>query len=423
MFKDELNIAFENVKPSPELLDRVSAMMSEEANRRKPPLRLNVVKYAGIAAALMLAAGGTMLVLSNMNNGVKTSEAAKSIAPATVSTTTAVQEAAAGAEVKVDSIAETTAATTTTRADEAARAFAADVADVADMEEAAAAESYEETVAAQTTAAATMPASTEANNAEPAVQAEGAAATQAEFSADEDEAEAGAADDRSLDEFVTPMMIAEQVSAEENSIDSADAGSAADISGDAAPAAVDADSFGDDGMSGTKSLDTADYDYVSDDSEEAVAESDELYTGTKDIYADDPQKAFLGIEFIPDALWNSVDPDEANAWYESFPIDMASGEVPDSLESYPNVYTFINHFDISEETLKELIGYMLTDEQIYILYHGTVEEITEEFASPLSIVKGEKIYSWYWITAHTAEDYEAAGITNDDLIFHGYIVD
>lgn len=74
MFKDELNTAFGNIKPSPELLDRVSAMMSEEVSRKKPPLQLRAVKYAGIAAAVALAAGGTLLAV-NSNNGIKTSGA------------------------------------------------------------------------------------------------------------------------------------------------------------------------------------------------------------------------------------------------------------------------------------------------------------------------------------------------------------
>ncbi|MCR4781039.1 MAG: hypothetical protein K5876_08095 [Ruminiclostridium sp.] len=85
MFKEELNIAFESVRPSPELLDRVSAMMSEEAARKKPPLRMTAVKYAGIAAAVALAAGGTVMLFGSTDGGVKTAEAqlsaSKSFAP------------------------------------------------------------------------------------------------------------------------------------------------------------------------------------------------------------------------------------------------------------------------------------------------------------------------------------------------------
>ena len=99
MFKDELNTAFGNIKPSPELLDRVSAMMNEEVSRKKPPLQLRAVKYAGIAAAVALAAGGTLLAV-NSNNGIKTSGAGSP----TTADNAAVQEIA-------DFRAETTEAT------------------------------------------------------------------------------------------------------------------------------------------------------------------------------------------------------------------------------------------------------------------------------------------------------------------------
>lgn len=74
MFKEQLNMSFENIKPSPELLDRISAMMSEEVSRKKPPLQMRAVKYAGIAAAVALAAGGTLLAVNNTNRGINTSD-------------------------------------------------------------------------------------------------------------------------------------------------------------------------------------------------------------------------------------------------------------------------------------------------------------------------------------------------------------
>ena len=109
MFKDELNIAFENVRPAPELLDKISAMMSEEANRKKAPLQMRAVRYAGIAAAVALAAGGTMLVVNNANNGVKTSSAnyvmADAAAPAAepeIIKTSEASEAAEAAEAQAE---------------------------------------------------------------------------------------------------------------------------------------------------------------------------------------------------------------------------------------------------------------------------------------------------------------------------------
>lgn len=420
MFKDELNIAFENVKPSPELLDRVSAMMSEEVKRKKPPLRMNVVKYAGIAAALVLAAGGTLLVLNNMNNGVKTSGATESAMPgiAAVTTTAPVMaeaEAAAADEapeagMAVQNYSGAAAAETTTTS--AAATIAANNDDLLKIAAGAANDTETdgfEIFPAQTTAAMAMP------------TAEENFADEMEIAADE-----------------APMLPDAVPTADEICDDGTADVIAKSIDG-AAPIAIDATS-GADAEKVERNYEepivpqeASDDNFTADAEEEAleecldtadyVAAADDSCDAAKPVYLDDPQKAFIHIEIIPDPLWNSVDSAEANAWYESFPIDLASGEVPDSLESYPNVYTFIKHFGVSEEQLKELIGYMLNDEQIDILYHGTVAEITAEFASPLSIVKGEKIYSWYWVTTHTAEDYAAAGITNDDLIAHGYIVE
>ncbi|MBO6301584.1 MAG: hypothetical protein J6N15_04035, partial [Ruminiclostridium sp.] len=53
------------ISPSPELLDRISAMMNEEVNRQKPPLRMKVTRYAGIAAAVAIAAGGTLFFVQS----------------------------------------------------------------------------------------------------------------------------------------------------------------------------------------------------------------------------------------------------------------------------------------------------------------------------------------------------------------------
>ena len=424
MFKDELNIAFENIKPSPELLDRVSAMMNEEVKRKKPPLQMRVVKYAGIAAAVALAAGGTLLFFAGQNNGVETSGAAKSIAPTAVASVT--QENNPASEKINAAVAQ---------AEEAAEAENVS-ADTVIIEEAAETEPAvaSEPPATTTTAAAAGIYAGADSDADAGMSflenVEGAMTFKTvENSISADAATINeAADDEAAD--AVPMMIAEAPAADESSNGSTE-DYIARKNEEETPIAVDM-------VSVAEAEKTADYSeeamapqavgdsaYAADAEEECLeadsseADSDE-YIGVKDIYADDPQKAFTVIEFIPDPLWNSVDPAEANAWYESFPIDLASGEVPDSLESYPNVYTFIKHFGISGERLKELIGYMITDEQIDILYHGTVAEITAEFASPLSIVKGDKIYSWYWITTHTAEDCAAAGITEEELLAHGY---
>ena len=76
MFKEELHTSFDRISPAPQLLDRISAMMSEEAAKPKKPLYLNAVKYGGIAAAVVLAAGATVAVVQNAGSGSITTESA-----------------------------------------------------------------------------------------------------------------------------------------------------------------------------------------------------------------------------------------------------------------------------------------------------------------------------------------------------------
>ena len=76
MFKEELHTSFDRISPAPELLDRISAMMSEEAAKPKKPIYLNAVKYGGIAAAVVLAAGATVAVVQNAGSGSITTESA-----------------------------------------------------------------------------------------------------------------------------------------------------------------------------------------------------------------------------------------------------------------------------------------------------------------------------------------------------------
>lgn len=76
MFKEELHTSFDRISPAPELLDRISAMMSEEAAKPKKPIYMNAVKYGGIAAAVVLAAGATVAVVQNAGSGSITTESA-----------------------------------------------------------------------------------------------------------------------------------------------------------------------------------------------------------------------------------------------------------------------------------------------------------------------------------------------------------
>lgn len=72
-----------------------------------------------------------------------------------------------------------------------------------------------------------------------------------------------------------------------------------------------------------------------------------------------------------------------------------------------------------DEAKKALAAYIdggqFTQEDIDTIFSSDIELITKTFASYYAIVKGEKIYSPEWIYTHSEKDYEAAGITPDDI--------
>lgn len=118
---------------------------------------------------------------------------------------------------------------------------------------------------------------------------------------------------------------------------------------------------------------------------------------------------------IPGELIDLRDETDTSEWFEStFP------EIPESLTDYVNVYSFIKKFDVSRgEAEKALAAYIdggqFTWEDIDTIFSSDIELITKTFASYYAIVKGEKIYSPEWLYTHSEKDYEAAGITPDDI--------
>ena len=106
-----------------------------------------------------------------------------------------------------------------------------------------------------------------------------------------------------------------------------------------------------------------------------------------------------------------------------------------SIENFTNLYTYMNYFGVSGEEMRALMEKSnaafdwendysdgietptqpYTEEDIEVLLSGDITAITAHFASPYSIVIGDKIYSPYWVYCHTAEEYEAEGITPEML--------
>lgn len=125
---------------------------------------------------------------------------------------------------------------------------------------------------------------------------------------------------------------------------------------------------------------------------------------------------------IDGSLMDQVGWDEAVDW-----INETSSSQCDktSVSELANLYSFFRYFDFSDEAIREnLIAmrgsepdyrYALTDAEIDLLISGDAAAIAKHFASEYAIVKGERLFSPKWMYWHTVEDYEAVGITPEDV--------
>ena len=90
---------------------------------------------------------------------------------------------------------------------------------------------------------------------------------------------------------------------------------------------------------------------------------------------------------------------------------------------YVNVYSFIVHFNISDEDFTRVIEFenqicrengwtdlIYTDEDMKIILSRDESKIMEHFASKYSIVNNGRIYSPHWVYTHTIQAYESEKI-------------
>lgn len=123
---------------------------------------------------------------------------------------------------------------------------------------------------------------------------------------------------------------------------------------------------------------------------------------------------------IPGALMDLRDRNEVSKWTEKSKLSSKSGLIS-SIKDYKNIYTFITDFNITREEAEAALEYYLNDNFITysdldVIFSGDIELITKTFASDLSIVVGDRIYSPEWLYTHSAEEYRAAGITAEDIL-------
>ncbi|MBR5090253.1 MAG: hypothetical protein IK093_12565 [Ruminiclostridium sp.] len=446
MYREQLHESFDRISPSPELLDRVSAMMREEAGRRKPPIRMQAVKYGGIAAALVIAAGATFAAVQSQTNGVKTETAAK----AEINTDFAATNGANGGSA--DTKAETTAAAYEGVAEEAAEESAgapeillAKVDDSAANKSAADDESvieyFTEGESAVDNFADEDAAVAGASEAAPAVTTTTAAlliAAEPVKVPDEYDGAAIAAEEDADDsddekfEIYNDDMIEESLY-EEQDADSFPA-SVASIADDNSSGVTVMEAEGPDNMLLSESVDTAWENPATGAGtmvfeEPFVAEFYEIPlelqlkvdgvlkdTGDGSYLADDKTREYTEHFYKTKARYTENG--------DAIPAEPVSpgdyGTYPDitSIDDYMNAYTFIEYFGISDKDVREALAGIYTDEQINALTSGDKAAITAAFASEYAIVKGEKIYPPLWLCRHDTDEWTAAGITAEDLTAH-----
>lgn len=395
MFKEQLHSSFDEISPSPELLDRISAMMNEEVNRQKPPLRMKVTRYAGIAAAVAIAAGGTFALVQSQNGGrsVSVSNDASMAAPENYSQ----QYLSGGA-------AETRAA--------------------GDMQTtAAAAAVQEETYGAGTAYETTTEAPSEAAADEEAQDMDGVS-LYAIMSDDEEPAgEAPAAGD-------VPAGAAAK--APENNADGEEAAEeAAPASGDnapntndnatavtAAPAAMAAEEATEEVAEEVAEEEEAD--------EEAMPEAS-LYSESSD--DDENPGGGEGLTYIyehpfypeffeiPDELAALAPSEKLGAYYSEFDTGYSNIH---SVDDGVNILTFIRYFDIPEAEARDAIIKSRdgTIAALYIdtLFSGDSKAVTAAFATEWAVITDSgKVYSPRWLYEHTLDEWRAEGITKDNV--------
>ena len=390
MFKEQLHTAFDTISPSPELLDRISAMMSEEAGKKKAPLHLNVVKYGGIAAAVALAAGGTLLVINNSNRSIGT-DVTNSTAHTAERSMIAESGMTEGASYGSDETE-----------DDPEDAMDAEMFSIDSLD--AGGEDGDNVMAAL-------------------------AAPEEKESADE-EPESG--DMRIASEESVAAGYAESDGTSDTAADEADCEEAAPVQDNSiAPEAVeDVMPDGD-----------SDYDNGSADSSAVkIAGSANAATG---IIGTDPflDPYTYSLTLIPDQLMDlvdgvrSVDEDGEIIYGEKWTEYLRA--VYDGLytgfddktrvEDSTNIYSFIKYFEIPTEDARAALydaadtgtggaGITLTREEADIILTMDAEKIASAFATQEAIVKGDKIYTPRWLLNSPLEAYGAVGITKDDIL-------
>ncbi len=100
-------------------------------------------------------------------------------------------------------------------------------------------------------------------------------------------------------------------------------------------------------------------------------------------------------------------------------------KAPSDLHEFPNLYSFVEYFDISNEDLRanleiylepiSITPALLTEKELDLILSRDEGALLKAFASEYSIVVGKKVYSPEWLYQNSVESWSKAGITPADI--------
>lgn len=138
-----------------------------------------------------------------------------------------------------------------------------------------------------------------------------------------------------------------------------------------------------------------------------------------DLNADFYSTVNMKLGYIDMSFVDLVGVDEFENWLNSTSSSLSELT---SVGEAANLYSFIKHFDVSSDFVRENLVNMrngsaddFSDEEIDLITSGNDEAVAEHFASDTAILKGSNLYSLNWIYYHSPADYAVNGITAEEL--------
>lgn len=95
----------------------------------------------------------------------------------------------------------------------------------------------------------------------------------------------------------------------------------------------------------------------------------------------------------------------------------------DNIMGYPNIYSYVRYFNLTDEQIRESLAYLIEDEGCgitdYEIKNFIIEDNASEasafFANEYALVIGDKIYSPNWLYLHTVDEWREADVICQQL--------